>query len=321
MVYDWKLPVVIYWDHTNIVKYIDFPFICGADWTKVFRFKNDIDTKFFVYWLEHFKPKTQWYRRHYSLLKDISFPLPPLATQQLIVAKLDEIFAQIDEAIATTQDNIEKTDELTKSVLDRVFEEGEWEKKRIEEISEKIQYWYTWKVVEKSDFRYLRITDIQNNQVIRDTVPFCDIDKEEAKKYMLNAWDIVFARTWATVWKSFLIDKAWIWNVFASYLIRIVIKKDKILDRFLLHFFQSNKYRNQIFADVVWAAQPNFNGNKLGQVILPLPPLAKQQEIVKYFDQVFAQSSQLKEQYQAKLLELKALKASVLQSAFEGKLI
>ncbi len=54
---------------------------------------------------------------------------------------------------------------------------------------------------------------------------------------------------------------------------------------------------------------------------IPLPPLPKQVEIVSYLDHIFAQSSQLKEQYQKKLVELKELKASVLQSAFEGKLV
>ena len=59
----------------------------------------------------------------------------------------------------------------------------------------------------------------------------------------------------------------------------------------------------------------------LKNIKIPLPSLAKQQEIVMYFDQVFAQSSVLKSQYQAKLTELKELKASVLRSAFEGKLV
>jgi type I restriction enzyme S subunit len=54
---------------------------------------------------------------------------------------------------------------------------------------------------------------------------------------------------------------------------------------------------------------------------IPLPPLDKQIEIVEYIDEVFAETSQLKNQYQNKLIELKELKASILQSAFEGKLV
>jgi type I restriction enzyme S subunit len=118
-----------------------------------------------------------------------------------------------------------------------------------------------------------------------------------------------------------LIDKPWVWNVFASYLIRIVSDKKQIIPNFLLYFFQSNKYRDQISWEVVWAAQPNFNGNKLWEIILPIPPLSKQAEIVSYLDQVFTETSELKSSYQAKLTQLKELKASILQSAFEGKLI
>jgi restriction endonuclease S subunit len=54
---------------------------------------------------------------------------------------------------------------------------------------------------------------------------------------------------------------------------------------------------------------------------IPLPPLSKQQEIVSYLDQVFAQTKQIKAEYEAKLQQLKELKSSILQSAFEGKLI
>lgn len=295
-----------------------------------FKSKNDsVYSRFVEYLFQSNQVKNQINNSAWSVVatltiekaKNIQIPLPPLATQQLIVAKLDETFAQIDEAITTTQANIDQTDEMMKSVLDNVFEKGEWGKKSVKEISEKIQYWYTWKVVDKWIYRYLRITDIQNGGVERETVPFCDIEDTEAKKYLLNEWDIVFARTGATVWKSFLIDQPWVGHIFASYLIRIVSDKKYIFPKFLLYFFQSNKYRDQIFWEVVWAAQPNFNWNKLWEIVLPIPPLVKQQEIVSYLDDVFAQSSQLKEQYQKKLVELKELKASVLQSAFTGDLI
>ena len=55
--------------------------------------------------------------------------------------------------------------------------------------------------------------------------------------------------------------------------------------------------------------------------LISLPPLAKQQEIVDHLDKVFAEAKQLKAEYEAKLQQLKELKASILQSAFEGKLV
>ena len=59
----------------------------------------------------------------------------------------------------------------------------------------------------------------------------------------------------------------------------------------------------------------------LKNIQIPLPTLAKQQEIVDHLDKVFAETKQLKTEYEVKLHQLKELKASILQSAFEGKLV
>ncbi len=158
--------------------------------------------------------------------------------------------------------------------------------KYISEICDKIQYGYTGKVTELGNYKYLRITDIQNNQVIWETVPSVNLNKEEASKYELHKWDIVFARTWATVWKSYLIkDDCWAWKIFASYLIRIVPDYSYMIPQYIKHFFDSGLYRESIRTDVVGAAQPNFNWKKLWKIQIPLPPLTTQQQIVAKLDE------------------------------------
>ena len=249
----------------------------------------------------------------------LKIPLPPLPTQKLIVKKLDLAFKNIDESIEITKRNLENIEELNKSVLEEVFQEEEYEMKTIEEISEKVQYWYTWKTKEKWQYRYLRITDIQNNNIIWKNVPFVNIEEKEADKYLLNIWDIVFARTGATVWKSCLIDKRWIWNIFASYLIRIVFKLEITFPNYLQYFFYSNIYWIQVYKDVVWAAQPNFNWTKLKKLKIPLPPLQKQKEIVEYLDKIFEKNRILKEKYEEKLKDLEEMKQSFLREAFENE--
>ncbi len=256
-----------------------------------------------------------------SNLEGMPIPLPPLPTQKLIVKKLDSVFKNIDENIEKTKKNLENIEELNKSVLEEVFKEWKYEVKYIDEVSKRVQYWYTWKIIERWKIRYLRITDIQNNTIIWSNVPFVDIEKQEINKYSLNEWDIVFARTWATVWKSCLINKDWVWNIFASYLIRIVCKKEIVNPKFMKFFFYSQKYWEQIWLDVVWAAQPNFNWTKLKQVKIPLPPLKKQKEIVSYLDKVFEKNKVLKEKYEKRLKELEEMKQSILKEAFEWRLV
>ena len=80
-----------------------------------------------------------------------------------------------------------------------------WEVKKLREVS-KISYGYTEKTIWKiNGTKFLRITDIQENNVNWDLVPCCNITEDEFTKYNLNDGDIVFARTGATTGKSYLI--------------------------------------------------------------------------------------------------------------------
>ena len=114
------------------------------------------------------------------------------------------------------------------------------------DISLSIDYGYTASSTSQdTGVRFLRITDIQNNKVDWDDVPFCRIDKSIIEKFSLVDGDIVFARTGATVGKSYLIKGKIPTSVFASYLIRIRVSKN-VNPRYLFYFFQTFDYWKQI---------------------------------------------------------------------------
>ncbi|HOC78689.1 MAG TPA: restriction endonuclease subunit S, partial [Methanofastidiosum sp.] len=81
-VYKKNLPVIIFGDHTRIIKYIDFPFVTGADGTKILVPNTSVVfPRFFYYSLLNLKIPSRGYNRHYSLLRDFKIPLPPLPIQ------------------------------------------------------------------------------------------------------------------------------------------------------------------------------------------------------------------------------------------------
>lgn len=189
----------------------------------------------------------------------------------------------------------------------------------VKDIAKKIQYGYTGKTVKNGEYRYLRITDIQNQKVEWETVPLSDISsKEEIEKYKLEVNDILFARTGATVGKSFLIEE--VENaIFASYLIRIK-PKETVHSKYLYLFFQSDNYWTQIRSHEVGAAQPNVNGQKLGKIIFPLPSIEIQKKIVAKLDFLFEKTDKSIALLEENLKHSQALLMSVLDEEF-NKLI
>ena len=93
-----------------------------------------------------------------------------------------------------------------------------WVWTRLGNITEKNQYGYTAKSSNQGEVKYLRITDIQDNKVVWNDVPYCEIKEDEFEKFKLKKDDIVIARTGATTGKSFLIKEINHKSVFASYL-------------------------------------------------------------------------------------------------------
>ena len=246
----------------------------------------------------------------------------PLSEQQRIVAILDEAFEQIAIARANTEKNLQNARALFESHLQSVFtQRGEgWIEKQLGDIS-KINYGYTESAsFEKVGPNFLRITDIQNNGVDWQTVPYCKISDIDLPKYLLKTGDIVFARTGATTGKSFLVDNPPI-AVFASYLIRVQLQLNELLPNFLFLFFQTKNYWDKVSKGVSGSAQGGFNATKLAALSIPYPTSIKeQQSVIHKLTAISKETQRLESLYQRKLTALDELKKSLLHKAFSGEL-
>ncbi len=129
-VLDCKLPVIVFGDHTKIVKVINFPFAPGADGTKVLQPKQFIDPKLLAFFTKIlvFKIKDKGYARHYQHIEKIDLPLPPLPEQRAIVSKIEQLFSDLDNGIANLKTAQEQLKIYRQAVLKKAFE-GELTKK------------------------------------------------------------------------------------------------------------------------------------------------------------------------------------------------
>src|SRR5690606_1628371 len=110
-------PVIIFGDHTRIIKYIDFPIFIGADGVKLLRTKVDCNTKYIYYYLTSLKLPDDGYSRHFKYLKQVIIPIPSIQTQHKIVQVLDKAQSLIDKR----KEQIKQCDELIQSLFYKMF--------------------------------------------------------------------------------------------------------------------------------------------------------------------------------------------------------
>ena len=193
-----------------------------------------------------------------------------------------------------------------------------WSWARLGNLSVSIQYGLSNSAQSQGTHRLLRITDIQDGKVNWNTVPFTTTDDQDT--YLLKAGDIVFARTGATVGKSFLITETPCPSVYASYLIRIRLLGD-LSSEYIYHFFDSACYWSQITNKSVGVGQPNCNGTSLKELFIPLPPINEQRKIVPTVQALLEYVSIIDTDRKELLSIIANAKAKVLDLAIRGQLV
>ena len=195
-----------------------------------------------------------------------------------------------------------------------------WVWTTVSDISKSILYGVSESAKSEGKYKLLRITDIQDNKVDWETVPFTDFDDNKVSSYILHNGDIVFARTGATVGKSCLIQGLSQKAIYASYLIRIQTF-DLILPEYVKLFFESGYYWEQIELSSVGIGQPNVNGTILGYLNIPLPPFAEQKRIVIEIEQWLSLIDQIEQGKDDLHSVIKQTKSKILDLAIHGKLV
>ena len=195
-----------------------------------------------------------------------------------------------------------------------------WVWTTVGEISQSILYGVSESAKSQGTYRLLRITDIQDNTVNWDTVPFTDYENEKAEAYLLKDGDILFARTGATVGKSYLVNSLNEKAIYASYLIRVQTNH-YVLPAFVKYFFESGFYWEQVLGNSVGIGQPNVNGTILSNLELPIPPIMEQKRIVKELGEWLSIIDKIEESKGRIQKVISLAKSKVLDLAIHGKLV
>ncbi|WP_159434472.1 restriction endonuclease subunit S [Bacteroides ndongoniae] len=274
------------------------------------------------------------------MLAEFTVFMPLDFEQQSIATYLDQKCSEIDELITLQEEMITKLQSYKQSVITEAVTKGldknvplkdsgiEWIGEIPEHwictvfkkfLSEPMQYGANEPAEEcnYNDPRYIRITDIKDDGTLRDDT-FKSLPLEKAKEYMLTKGDLLFARSGATVGKTFLYKEDYA-ACFAGYLIKARCNKNELLPNFVFYYTLSNVYQNWKNSIFIQSTIQNIGADKYSVMPIIVPPLSEQQSIATYLDQKCFEIDELISIKQQKIEKLKDYKKSLIFECVTGK--
>ena len=135
--------------------------------------------------------------------------------------------------------------------------------------------------------RYIRITDIDEYGLISHNDLGATANTIE-DQYILHDYDLLIARSGATVGKAYIHKGCPYTCFFAGYLIRFVINPLKAMPDYVFAFTQTNTYKEWVNAIQRPSGQPNINAEEYQSLEIPLPPQPIQNEIVSIIQTAYS---------------------------------
>jgi type I restriction enzyme S subunit len=276
-----------------------------------------------------------------SEIGNIEVAYPPLPEQRAIAAFLDERTARIDALVARKRRLVQLLKEKRQALITRAVTRGldpkvkmkesgvpwlgevpeHWEVKRLKDVlSEPMQYGAN-EAAELEDLdlpRYVRITDVDDAGNLREET-FRSLPTEVARPYLLRDGDILFARSGATVGKTFLYAPSWGTACYAGYLIRARCDKASMYAPFLYRFVNSRHYWQWLDSNTIQATIQNVSADKYKGLPIPVPPLPEQRAIAAFLDERTARIDNLITKIEQAVERLQEYRTALISAAVTGK--
>ena len=283
-----EVPVIVFGDHTRIIKYVDKPFFLGADGVKVLRSKDEnANYKYLYYALKNAKIPNTGYNRHFKWLKNIQINYPTVEKQAEIVAILDKV----SSVIRKREDELSVLDDLIKARFVEMFGDPTTNLKGWDEIalSKKLN------VIGGYAFRSNQFDEISGIPILRigniNAGFFKPInlvywkEDDNLQRYAVYPGDLVMSLT-GTVGKDDYGNVCILGNDYEMYYLnqrnaKLEIKEglDKYYLSNLLKFEQIRKRLTGISRGV---RQANISNKDILNLVVPVPPIELQKQFADF---------------------------------------
>ncbi len=274
-------------------------------------------------------------------LKNVNFVLPPKATQQAIVSKIEELFSELDKGIENLHTARQQLKTYRQSGLKWAFEgrltnenvkDGElpmgWKKTNLGDFIENISSGKSY----RCDERPPREDEIGIAKVSSVTWGFFDEMKSKTcfskdfliEKYLIKKNDFLFSRanTIEFIGACVIVNKIEKTLMLSDKILRFIFTGD-VSKEYVLYYLSSRKGRKQIetLSTGNQDSMRNIGQEKIRQIEFPYCPREEQNKIVQEIESRLSVADKMEESITQSLQQAEALRQSILKKAFEGRLI
>lgn len=269
---------IIFGDHSEYVKYVDFAFVQGADGLKILKPKSGIQAKYIYYCFCNFYKKEGSYKRHWSKARTVLIPIPPQEIQEKIVQILDKFTEYVTELTSRKKQYSFYRDKLL-SFEDEVYQ-VEW--KTLREVCDVRDG--THDSPNKKAFGKYLITskNVKNGSINFDSAYFIsesDFDNIN-KRSKVDIDDLLFTMIGTVGEVAHITEEP----DFAIKNVGLIKTQSRILARYLLHYLQSTYAKDYILSNSSKGSQVFLGLGKLRNFPIPYVEPKIQSRIVQVLD-------------------------------------
>lgn len=272
------------------------------------------------------------------ILKQHPIPLPPLSEQQRIVERIEELFAKLDEAKERLQEVADSfavrkaailheafTGELTKQWrLENGVSDESWEEKTLQDVCSMKITDGTHKTPVYCDsekgVKFLSAKDITAEKICWDNIKYIvpELHEELYKRLAPQVDDVLLAKN-GTTGVAAIVETD---DIFDIYVTLAVLRPEKsiIYPLYLLKVVNSPLCKEQFAQHLTGIGVPNLHLRDIKEVLIPLPTLPEQHEIVRLIDDLLARERSAQQATEQALASIDLMKKSILARAFRGEL-
>ena len=178
---------------------------------------------------------------------------------------------------------------------------GDWSLVPLGNLLTTVQYGLSESLHRSGQYPVLRMMNLEDGKATDDDLKYVDLAESEFERYRLVPGDVLFNRT-----NSYeLVGRTGVYGlpgdvVFASYLVRLRTKTDCLLPDYLCAFLRASIGRRQVMSFATrGVSQTNVNASNLKRVLIPVPPIGYQEELVELLGAVDGARRETKTRLQA----------------------